>query len=173
MDTFCIVLIAIQSLGLLAYLVNRVLIIIHAWAEVVCPACTLGAPSPKKSRSRRKRSMKSEPSITYSGASDTSAPYYIGPNGSPITPNGSGLEYAAPDQVNGMNGGMNGSAGGGSTPHSRTPSRSGPSFPAIVEGEESEHVDPEHRQEIDLAQGLSQTQRKGQNAVFDKFWRSL
>ena len=174
MDTFCIVLIVIQSIGMLAYLINRVLIIIHAWAEVVCPACALGAPSPKKSRSRRKRSMKSEASITYSGASDTSAPFYIGPNGSPITPNGNGLplgisgEYAAPDQVNGMNG------VGGLTPHSRTPSRSGPSFPVIVEGEEGvEQIDPEHHEEIDLAQGLSQTQRKGQNAVFDKFWRSL
>ena len=178
MDTFCIVLICIQGLGLLAYLINRVLIIIHAWAEVVCPACALGAPSPKKSRNRRKRSMKSEPSITYSGGSDTSAPYYIGPNGSPITPNGNGLEYAAPDQVqiNGMNGGangMNGMNGGGLTPHSRTPSRTGPSFPVIVEGEESEHADAEHRHEIDLARGLSQQQRKGQNDVFDKFWRSL
>merc|ERR1719183_1751296 len=161
MDTFCIVLICIQGLDLLAYLINRVLIIIHAWAEVVCPACALGAPSPKKSRNRRKRSMKSEPSITYSGGSDTSAPYYIGPNGSPITP-----------KANGMNG-MNGMNGGGLTPHSRTPSRTGPSFPVIVEGEESEHADAEHRHEIDLARGLSQQQRKGQNAVFDKFWRSL
>ena len=112
--------------------------------------------------------MKSEASMTYSGASDASAPYYVGPNGSPITPNGNGMphggEYAAPDQVNGMN-------GSGGMPHSRTPSRSGPSFPVIVE--ESEHPEPEHQQEIDLAQGLSQSQRKGQNAVFDKFWRSL
>ena len=115
--------------------------------------------------------MKSEPSITYSGGSDTSAPYYIGPNGSPITPNGNGLEYAAPDQVQ-ING-MNGMNGGGLTPHSRTPSRTGPSFPVIVEGEESEHADAEHRHEIDLARGLSQQQRKGQNDVFDKFWRSL
>lgn len=167
MDTFCIVLISIQGLGLLAYLINRVLIIIHAWAEVVCPACALGAPSPKKSKSKRRRS-KREASITYSGASDVSGPYFIGPNGSPVSNNGNGIhpsgDYAAPDQVNGM-------VGTGGSSHGRTPSRTGPSFPVIVE--ESEHADPEYRQEIDLAQGLSQSQRKGQNAVFDKFWRSL
>ena len=160
-------LISIQGLGLLAYLINRVLIIIHAWAEVVCPACALGAPSPKKSKSKRRRS-KREASITYSGASDVSGTYFIGPNGSPVSNNGNGIhpsgDYAAPDQVNGM-------VGTGGSSHSRTPSRTGPSFPVIVE--ESEHADPEYRQEIDLAQGLSQSQRKGQNAVFDKFWRSL
>ena len=167
MDTFCIVLISIQGLGLLAYLINRVLIIIHAWAEVVCPACALGAPSPKKSKSKRRRSKRGA-SITYSGASDVSGPYFIGPNGSPVSNNGNGIhpsgDYAAPDQVNGM-------VGTGGSSHGRTPSRTGPSFPVIVE--ESEHADPEYRQEVDLAQGLSQSQRKGQNAVFDKFWRSL
>ena len=48
MDTFCIVLLVFQGLGMLSYLINRVLIVIHAFAEVVCPACSCGAPSPKK-----------------------------------------------------------------------------------------------------------------------------
>jgi hypothetical protein len=170
MDTFCIVLIVFQGLGMLAYLINRVLIIIHAWAEVICPACSLGAPSPKKSHRRRRshgRSIKSEPSITYSGSSDVSAPFYMGPNGSPMTPNGNGHSpsggemMVAPDQANGM------------SPHSRTPSKSGPSFPVIQEEPVQQTTDVENREEIDLARGLSQTRNKGQNAVFDKFWRSL
>lgn len=191
MDTFCIVLLVFQGLGMLSYLINRVLIVIHAFAEVVCPACSCGAPSPTKDSKRRSKHRKSRSggstfsrseSLTYS-ASDTSIGmsqqffadgkgYYAhgagdgkdvdsisGPHDTATSENENGYAYAAPPQVNGMAEG-------------RSVSRSGKSgmFPAIIE-EETDLQNSESRNTVNP--GESSQQKRGQNAVFDKFWRSL
>ena len=200
MDTFCIILIVFQGIGMFSYLINRVLIIVHAFSEVVCPACKCGAPSPKKSRKprhhRRSRSggstLSRSESLTYS-ASDASVgmqAYYEGKgyymNGGPDTkdidsvsgrsdlpqPENGNQNYTPPKQAASM------------TPDGRSVSRSGRSgiFPAIIE-EPGEHAAPQIMHE-DLAvpapresqqsvRNEDPQQKKGQNAVFDKFWSSL
>ena len=176
METFCITLIVLQGIALLSYLINRVLIIIHAFAEVVCPACQ-GSPKRRRRRSRHRSSGKNS-SQAYS-ASETSENqiYYTNNDIAANVDNGSistkseahGNEngsYLPPrqDQTMVLDGG--------------TPSRSSRhgSFPAIEEEPQrtaNQIMDNvEDREEIILSQGLG-TRRKGQNAVFDKFWRSL
>jgi hypothetical protein len=49
MDSMAIGLIVVQCIGFACYLVNRMLIIVHAFAEVVCPGCS-AAPAPKKTQ---------------------------------------------------------------------------------------------------------------------------
>lgn len=174
METYCIALIVLQGIELLCYLINRVLIIIHAFAEVVCPACQ----GPPKKRRRRHKSSGKYGSNAYS-ASETSECQIYAANGNTasLPENGSvsekddafGIEngtYLAPRQPQTM------------SSDGRTPSRSSRhgSFPAIVEepiGRSNQGIENvEDMEEINLSQGHGPT-RKGQNAVFDKFWRSL
>lgn len=64
-DALGIGLLVVQCMGFGSYLVNRMLIIVHAFAEVVCPGCTCnGTPSPRKSR--RSRSGRSRSGISRS-----------------------------------------------------------------------------------------------------------
>jgi len=56
-DNMGIGLIVVQCLGFASYLINRLLVIVHAFMEVVCSACTCLAPPPKKGGSRRRRSV--------------------------------------------------------------------------------------------------------------------
>lgn len=65
-DSLGLALIAMQCLGFASYLVNRGLIIVHAFMEVVCPACSCSPPSPKKRRSRSRSGSRSERSISMS-----------------------------------------------------------------------------------------------------------
>ncbi len=174
METYCITLIVLQGIALLSYLINRVLIIIHAFAEVVCPACQ----GPPKKRRRRHRSSGKYGSNAY-GTSETSESQIYSANGDTASQLENGLTseqgdslgidseaYVAPRQPQTMSG------------DGRTPSRSSRhgSFPAIVEeptsGSRQNIGNVEDRDEINLSQGHG-TSRKGQNAVFDKFWRSL
>lgn len=185
MDTFCIVLIVIQGLGMLSYLINRVLIIIHAFSEVVCPACKCGAPSPRKSKRRRRSrsSVSRSESLAYS-ASDTSTSQQMYTDGKgQYFVNGSQIDGRDLDSVSGKSdplGYENGSyvppkQPQNMTPDSRSASRSKSGmFPAIIEEPvlpEGGKAAPQHEDEVDLSQGLES--KKGQNAVFDKFWRSL
>ena len=186
MDTFCIVLIVFQAFGFLAYLINRVLIIVHAFAEVVCPACKCGAPSPKKSKRgrRSKSSLSRSESLTYS-ASEASGSQQMYNDGKPYYANGSSMNGKDMESLSGASdpsGYENGSytppkQAQNMTPESRMNSRSSRqgSFPVILEEPGVTSVplsgNTEDAQEIDLSQGLGP--QKGQNAVFDKFWRSL
>lgn len=196
MDTYCIALIILQGLGMMAYLINRMLIIVHAFAEVVCPACSCSAPSPRKSsrskRHRRSRSggstLSAGESLTYS-ASDMSIGisqqfypekgYYTNGNSElkdvdsvsgmsdPSTINGHGstpISLAPPKQVQSM------------APEGRSVSRSGRSgtFPAIIEEPNAIKVERDATGSMDQGGEVDHSQSKrGQNDVFDKFWRSL
>lgn len=93
MDDLGIGLIVIQCLGFASYLINRCLIIVHAFSEVVCPACSCGAPSPRKSRrsrsSRSRSGLSRSESMNYSMSdvgtqqsySTDAKSYYLGENG--------------------------------------------------------------------------------------------
>jgi len=184
MDTFCIVLIVFQGVAMLSYLINRVLIIIHAFSEVVCPACKCGAPSPRKSKRRRRSrsSVSRSESLAYSASetstsqqmySDGKGQYYV---------NGSQIDGRDLDSVSGKSdpiGYENGSyippkQPQNMTPDSRSASRSKSGmFPAIIEEPAAPQGDTSvpHEDQVDLSLGLEA--KKGQNAVFDKFWRSL
>ena len=69
-DSIGIALIVVQCLGFASYLVNRGLIIVHAFMEVVCPACSCSPPSPKKRRSRSRSGSRSERSMSLRSMSD-------------------------------------------------------------------------------------------------------
>jgi len=73
MDNLGIGMIVVQGLGFGAYLMNRLLIIVHAFTEVVYPACACGAPSPKKTRRSRKKSSFSNNGSLSMSMSDVTA----------------------------------------------------------------------------------------------------
>lgn len=103
-DSLGIGLIVVQCLGFASYLINRGLIIVHAFSEVVCPACTCGVPSPRKSRrrSRSRSSLTRSESLNYSMSdvgmgtmqpsySPDGKAYYL-PNGTLVPLDGSAKE---------------------------------------------------------------------------------
>lgn len=71
----------VQGLGFIAYFINRSLIIVHAFSEVICSHCTSAAqPSRKKSSRRRKAqggSLSNDGSISISVSEATLPPSQI------------------------------------------------------------------------------------------------
>jgi hypothetical protein len=130
-DALGLGLIVIQCVAFFSYLVNRLLIIYHAFAEVVCAACSCAPASPKRKRSKSKRRRSNTISRSASASfsiSDISYPsgfppdtkaYYL-PDGTIVladgkeSGSGSGSEpqtlvdgvgngvYAAPQQLHAM-----------------------------------------------------------------------
>lgn len=123
MDNLGIGLIVVQGLGFASYLINRGLIIVHAFSEVVCPACSCGVPTPRKSRrsrsGRSRSSMSRSESLNYSMSdvgmqqsySNDGKSYFL-PDGSvvPLDANGKEVDSASGSDLI-SDGGANGANG--------------------------------------------------------------
>ena len=86
-------LIVVQCIEFASYLVNRLLIIVHAFMEVVCPACACSPPSPKKGRGGGKRSRRSRSAISQSEMSLSMSDMAMGVRQESFTPDGKGGYY--------------------------------------------------------------------------------
>ena len=232
-DSLGVGLIVVQGLGFASYLINRGLIIIHAWGEVVVPGCS-GAPSPKKSRSRsRSRSRRSheergmsrshsesmsmsvtdgiaplQPSYTSEGK-----PYYMQDGMMIMLDDKADLESPLPSPSNPANGHAPYYPPAVMPSPARSQRSAGPGmFPAITEETDSQVGSPAMRSlqhpappgapggggnaggaafqmsaqdglprsrpvdgldELPHAGSRAGAKGRGQNDVFDKFWKSL
>lgn len=136
----------VQCTGFASYLVNRMLIIVHAFGEVVCPGCSCAPPAPRGKSSRRRQGSSRRGSM--SQRSDSMS---MSDGGRPQSFTSEGKPYFLPDGAKGDGPeSVAGSDAGSAAEHGYlppgvvpSPSRSvrsgGPSmFPAIAEETDSQ-----------------------------------